>query len=342
MRCFSSNLDAGFWGQASKSQVPGTFTALLSLFILLFLVSTSVAGSTTITIRERSTINEKMIHLGKISDIMGEDHGLNHRLESIVIGRSPLPGKSRFIDRDYIKVRIKQNKIDPSKVEIRYPERILICRDYLRVSKSEIREIMIDYIYKNIPWNKESVNIKTIKVPSDLILPKGNITYKVTPLKYWGFLGRTSMPVIFKVNKTFHKKVWVTVEIEVFADVVVSTVPIGKYRIVSREDIHMGKRNLSSLPRNIITRLDEVIGKRTKRAIDANFAMTADILDMPPVVRRGDMVTLTVETEILKITTPGEARENGIKGEIIKVLNIASKKEVYGRVLDSNTVKVKF
>ncbi|MFH1625983.1 MAG: flagellar basal body P-ring formation chaperone FlgA [Pseudomonadota bacterium] len=319
-----------------------TLGVAFGLFTLLVSLSTSEAGITSVTIREKSTITEEMIRLGKISDIKGDDLSLNQKLETLVIGRSPLPSKSRHIDKEYIEVRLKQNKIDLSMVDIRYPERIEVCRDYLRIPKSRTEEIIGNYIHKKMPWNKESVRIKMINASSDLILPKGNLTYEVVPPKYWDFMGRTSIPVVFTVNDTFQKKIWVTVEIEVFGDVLVSSIPLEKYRIVSREDVHVKRMNLADLPRGMITRLEDVIGKRTKAPIAANFVITANLLDVPPVVKRGDLVTIVAETDILKVTTPGEAREDGLNGEIIRVLNITSRKEVYGRVVNFSTVKVEF
>ena len=42
------------------------------------------------------------------------------------------------------------------------------------------------------------------------------------------------------------------------------------------------------------------------------------------------------------ITAPGILKEDGYKDAIVQVLNIESKKIIYGNLIDSNTVKVKF
>jgi len=325
-----------------KQQAQRNFIISLVPFLLLVFCSLSTAGTSTIIIHKKSLVNEKMIHLGDISQIKGENLQLNQKLSSIVIGRSPLPSNSRYIDKGYIEVRLRQNKINPSRVKVHYPEKIEVYRDYLRVSKGEITEIMRNYIFKGIPWDRDTVKIKRINVSSDLILPKGDVTYEVTPLKYWNFVGRTSIPVIFRINGTYKKKIWVGVEIEVLTDVVVSSRRLDRYGIVSKEDLRLEKRDLARLPKNAVTRVQEVVGKRIKRRIDINSIITADLLDLPPVIRRGDMVTITVETDMLKITTLGQARENGLRGEMIKVLNIASRKEVFGIVLDPKTVKIEF
>jgi flagella basal body P-ring formation protein FlgA len=85
-----------------------------------------------------------------------------------------------------------------------------------------------------------------------------------------------------------------------------------------------------------------VIGKRTKRAIDPNLPLKLNFLEVPPLVRRGDLVTIVAESDTLKITTQGIVSENGCKGEMVRVINTNSRKDVYARVVDSRTVAVDF
>jgi len=54
------------------------------------------------------------------------------------------------------------------------------------------------------------------------------------------------------------------------------------------------------------------------------------------------MVLIIAESEGLKVTALGKAKEKGRRGEMIRVLNIDSRKSIYARVLDSSRVKVDF
>ena len=44
----------------------------------------------------------------------------------------------------------------------------------------------------------------------------------------------------------------------------------------------------------------------------------------------------------MKITVPGILKEDGYEDSMVQVLNIESKKIIYGRLVDANTVKVSF
>jgi len=96
------------------------------------------------------------------------------------------------------------------------------------------------------------------------------------------------------------------------------------------------------LPSNVITDFEEVLGKRTRRAIGAKTILRADLIELPPLVNRGDMVVIIAESEGLRITARGQVKKKGRLGERIPVINFDSKKVLYALVIDSSTVKVEF
>jgi flagella basal body P-ring formation protein FlgA len=100
--------------------------------------------------------------------------------------------------------------------------------------------------------------------------------------------------------------------------------------------------DLSDLPASVITDPGEVLGKRTRRAIGAKVPLRADFIELPPLVKRGDLVTIIARSNGLKITTLGQVKKKGRLGDRIPVVNLDSKKILHARVIDSNTVKVDF
>lgn len=300
------------------------------------------ASVITIQIPEEAEIEEDKIILGEIANINGEDPNLVKKLSGIVVGKAPLPGNSRRIDEDYVKLRIKQSGTDLGGIRLQVPEKIEVSRDFVEISKEDIQKIVMDFICKKSPWERERLNVKDIRVDHGAILPKGDITYKVMPPRSTDYLGITPMAVVFKINGKFEKKVWVTVEIEVVTSVVVTTKPLGRYKRIESDDIHLQKMDLASLPSNIITNTEEALGKRTKRTIDAETPLRTDLIEFPPLVRRGDVVTVIAESDGLRITTRGKIKQRGCRGDKIKVVNLNSNKVIYAKIIDSNTVRVDF
>jgi len=68
----------------------------------------------------------------------------------------------------------------------------------------------------------------------------------------------------------------------------------------------------------------------------------ASLMEQPPLVRRGDIVILTAEGRGLRAVTQGEAREEGRPGQVIRVRNLTSNREVYGQVDGERSVRIPF
>jgi len=314
-----------------------TFFPLPGISVHIF-----AAGINTVRVFERSEIKYDRIRLGEIAEIKGADPALLKKLRDIVIGKAPLPGKSRRIDEDYIRIRLKQNGIDLSQIRLRVPIKAEVSRSFIEISKEKIEKIVLGSVYGLIPWEKDQVRIKKICVSNSALLPEGNITYKVVPPRNTDFLGNVPLSVLFKVNRRFEKKIWATVNIEVLTEMVVTKRPLRRYHMITEDDIHLKKMDLSKVKSNAVTTYEEVLGKRTKRAIKTGEVLRTDHIELPPLVKRGDVVSIIAETDGLRITALGEVRKKGCRGERIKVLNLDSKKCIYAHVLDSNTVRVDF
>ncbi|MCH7622934.1 MAG: flagellar basal body P-ring formation protein FlgA, partial [Nitrospinae bacterium] len=94
--------------------------------------------------------------------------------------------------------------------------------------------------------------------------------------------------------------------------------------------------------RREVTSIDDVVGKQAIRNMGMGRVITANSLSKPVLVKKGDRVTIIVQSGSMKITAPGLVREKGFKDSLVQVLNIQTKKTVFGMVMDSKTVKVNY
>ena len=319
-----------------------TIIALLLFFHLGLLVRSSESSIVNINFFEKVEIEKDDILLGEVAEIRSEDQGLVKKLRTIVLGKAPLPGKSRSIDEAHVKIRLKQNGIDLSEVMLRVPPQNKVSRGFVRIGRETIEKAVLDFIYLKIPWQKDRVKIRFVRVGQDLVLPKGKITYQVIPPKNLDFLRTLPIAVVFKVNNRSCKKIWVTVDIDVFMNVVVTKRPLGRHKIITEDDVCLKEKDISGLPSNIILNCEEVYGKRTSRKIHPKTILRTDLVELPPLVKRGDVVLIVAEFEGIRVTALGEVKARGRRGEMIKVVNIDSKKKLFAQVVDSKMVKVVF
>lgn len=315
---------------------------VLGFIILAMPCCLLAAGITSISVYEKATVEKDEILLGKIAGIESEDHVLIRKLKRVVIGRSPLPGKSRYIGREYIKLRLKQNDIDLPGLALQIPDKIKISRSFVEISREEIKKIVSDYIHGKEFWDKNNTRIINIQIGRLPLLPRGRITYKVIPPKVMHGMGTIPMSILFFVDGESYKKVKATVKIQIFKEVVVTKKPLGRYRRITQDDVCMQKMDITNLSNDIITNYKDVLGKRARRNIWAKVVLRAEYIEFPPLVKRGDTVLIVAESENMKITALGEVRKAGRRGERVKVINLNSNKRIFARIIDENTVKVDF
>ncbi len=314
------------------------------LFFLLFPMTNSLYGASfsSIKTRDKVYINNEKIKLGDIAEIHSKDRRTDQILKNIIIGNAPLPGQTRFIDHNYIQIRLKQNGIDPSGIVMQGPKSIEVVRSFIKIPKKKVEKIISDFIYANVPWDKKEVSIKSIKTNDDMIFPAGNITYEIVPPKNMNRLSKIPMAVDFKVNGKFQKRIWTIVNLAIYQDVVFVKRPIGRYQKITEEYICLKKMDISRLPSNTISDMEEALGKRAGRKINSQSVLRADQIELPPLVKRGDVVLIIAESDSLRVTALGEVKKTAGRGDRIRVVNLDSKKGVFAKVVDSHTVKVEF
>jgi len=317
---------------------------LVTAMLLLFIPATAVAqDQTVIRIAPAAEINGDRILLSQVAQIAGPDPLLIARLGNIDIGKAPLPGRKKFIESRHILARMHKSSGGlPTDIGLDFPQRLEVSRKAVTITKQRIEEIAAEWVLARVPWDQENVRVVKIQANTTVALPQGRVTYKVKSPGRLDFLNTIALSVEFLVDGQVAKRAWVTLNLEVIAPVVVVRKPMGRYQPIESQDVTVVLKDLTKLPSGYFTDPAEVIGQRVKRTVYGNTVLREDLVELPPLVQRGDIVTIIAEAGVLRITARGEAKAKGRKGERISVVNLDSRKRVYARVLDARTVKVEF
>lgn len=206
----------------------------------------------------------------------------------------------------------------------------------------KIRAAVQRYIVQHAPWDAEQLTIKKIKFNRPVRIPAGKIGLQITAPKHTDWLGAVAFSVGVVVNGKKVSAITVPVNIEVWSDVILTTKPLGRFQPIGHDDVHVKKMDLARVPSSAMVDIDQVVGSRTRRSIAANCILRKDHVEMPPDVKRGDLVSVVAESAHLKISVKGMAKENGRIGDRIKVVNLRSKRGIFALVVDDRTVRVDF
>jgi flagellar basal body P-ring formation protein FlgA len=214
--------------------------------------------------------------------------------------------------------------------------------DIIQVPAQEITQQVKRYIMDRVPWEQHRVQIANLSLQGDLQVSRGQLTYEIIPRSRQLSPGPTSFIVVVHIDGKPARRLLVSATIEVAAKVVVAALPLARNQLITEADVRIEERDLARLPEGAITKLRDVVGKRTRQGISAGTPLHSRLIETPAIIKRGAMVTILAQSPSLSVAAQGQAKEDGAVGNQIRVMNLSSRKDVYAKVVDENTVRVDF
>ena len=105
-------------------------------------------------------------------------------------------------------------------------------------------------------------------------------------------------------------------------------------------DLEIKKMRSNRLREDDVISQNQLVGKQAVRTIKAGKPVSKRDIREEIVIRKGQNVLAVYNHKGLQITAKLEALEDGAKGNKIKLLNTKSQKEIFGEVVDKNTVNI--
>ncbi|MCX8043195.1 MAG: flagellar basal body P-ring formation chaperone FlgA [Desulfobacterota bacterium] len=293
-----------------------------------------------ITVQQNAEVGGPEILLGDIATLEGAPEHIQ-TLERITVGRAPLPGKERRVSREQIVAALRQQGIAVKTIEITCPREVTVTGKSREFSAEELEAIIRSFIFANMPWEAQSVSIEDVSA-KPVQLPPGDINYRVSVQPGEDYLGKFNADIIFKVNGKETQRTRVSAVIRVTVPVAVSAKAIERHALFSRDDIIMETKDLSALPKGVVTDPHQLEGKRLKISISAGTLLRHEMFEADTEVRKGDIVTLACNAPLFSITAPAEALAGGNQGDVIPVMNLTSKNKVFGYIKNNKVVEVHY
>ncbi len=110
--------------------------------------------------------------------------------------------------------------------------------------------------------------------------------------------------------------------------------------IISASDLEWIDVPVRHLVNDTIVDADKIIGKTPVRMVDAGVPVRVRDVRSPQLVARGDEVLLQFNQSGLQLTAKGKAMQNGVEGEVIRVMNLSSNQSLRAEVTGNKIVSV--
>ncbi len=213
----------------------------------------------------------------------------------------------------------------------------------LHIGTQELRDIFQEVVFENAPWPEQDLNVAHfISRPEYVTVPAGNLGYRVQKKPKTAHLGRKIVSVTLLVDGKDYGQVKMSGDLQLFGNVICTNKRLSRNSILSEDDISLVRQNISMLDSGLIQDPQKAIGKKIRSSLRAGAILYSQLLESPPLVKRGDLVTIIAQSQSLRVTVPGEVRNTGALGDLVRVKNLQSRREVYAKVLGTGIVETEF
>lgn len=151
-------------------------------------------------------------------------------------------------------------------------------------------------------------------------------------------IGRITVGVRCDGNNPW--SLFVPITVKVMADVVVAKNSLPRGTIIGPDDLILRQRDLARLHRGYLEQPKLAIGKKLSQRLRKNQVLIPSQLDTPNAIKRNSHVTITANNKLLQIRMAGKALQSGSLGEMIRVRNESSKRELDARIIAPGIVEV--
>ncbi|MDB2410320.1 flagellar basal body P-ring formation chaperone FlgA [Pseudomonadales bacterium] len=207
------------------------------------------------------------------------------------------------------------------------------------INATEIQALTLNYVRQQSNTDNPLTRFEYSAAPIDsrLTLRRCSQPLSFTPQKANARAGRK----LIKVRCDDHKpwSVFIPIQFAQWQSVVTAARPIQRNDIINAADIVIREQKLQGLSSNYLIRINDAIGTRATRPVDAGKPLNSNGLAQPKWIKRGDQVIIIANSQGVSAKMAGTAMGDGSKGQQIKVRNLSSKRVIKARVIAPGKVQ---
>ena len=314
------------------------FLSGLALPVLLPLSAFAAEGASA-QVRFRPTVEVRaaVLRLGELAEIECGDSRLLEQLKDVEVGVSPLVGASRPFTVAYTRVRLRALGIRDEQVHLSGPETITVTR----ASQTLLSETLAKAACAAVEPLAPGAVIRVGTPPRELKLGQGELLLKARePHLYPGAVSTSVLVDVF-IDQRLETSVSVDVRLLRRVRVVVAARNLPAGTILAESDLRM-----ADIPQEpgVVPLADPglAVGRQLSVALDEGKSIPTMQLRLVPLVKYGARVKVVCRGGSVAIAYTGEAQQDGVMGQTIRVRNTSSQQDFTARVVGSNLLEMAF
>lgn len=303
---------------------------LLSLVLFAFIMIAGAKSALAASLKTSATLTADVLTVGDIFDNTG-------RNATYVLGPAPQPGKDMVLNTSTL-LRIAmaldlpwQPSSSTDQIVIKRAATIIPASVVNNALSNMLRDRVVD---RNFVLDTGANNLEMV-LPNDM-----PATVDVTNVSYNNRTGRFEALVSAPSAAAPVKQATVSGTVRALTSVPVLKSALRNGDIIGSTDIEMIEVYANEIQPDTLLKAEDVIGMTPRRMAMAGKMLRAPEIQAPQLVARGENITIVFKSGTLNLSAVGKALQNGAKGDMIRVVNNASNRQIDGVISGEREITV--
>ena len=312
------------------------------IVLLLTAASASAASVGRVVVLAKAQVTGPVVTLGEVARFENMPAAARESLQNRSLGSAAQPGKSVTLSRAQVKGRLYNAGIDFNRWTFVIPEQVVITTLAEVVTGSRIMQTAKETVESQLAsvWVGSPARVEIIGAPADVVLPTGEVALSAVIESRVNRYGAVHVNVEVRQNGRLVRRMDVGSWLRVWVTVMSVSRDLARGAVISADDLQPKEVDIATAHPGVINSADFPIGKRLIQAVQTGTALTESMVEHVPDINPGEIVQLVVNGEGFEITMQVKALEKGSRGDIIRVLNTATRKVLDARVVSPGAVEL--
>lgn len=255
-----------------------------------------------------------------------------------VVAYAPLPGVKRRVSRGQLVRWGRRFGLDLNPAQL--PDALVISRRMRKLKEPEAERALRNAVAERFGVDPGDVQVQIHDFEAPLV-PAGELTFQVSS-SFSRLNQPSSIALRWRDPGGRSSSIWLKAAVSVLGSYAVASEALAARTRLSPGDLAFHNGPLPGAPDRFLLTREEIKGMSLKHPLKAGEPLRRSSLIKIPIVRRGDLLELQLQSGSILLRVPGRAEQSGSEGDTITCSNLESGKKVSARILDAKHAEVEW
>ena len=264
----------------------------------------------------------------------------NKEVPPVNFSPTPAIGKSLTIDFDQASAFIKKQGFSAESLGWTPGKALIIARKTRLVTSTELLDHLTVALENTIPNLDADLTLEFLRDPPEIRIPDDAFELEITRSQANALSSRFIIPFSILIEGEPFFQSSAALNAKIYKSVLICSHRINRGEPLKLTDFYLAERDMLSIKDSPMDINSSLVGLESKSTLLKDRPLLRRHTGKIPVVGRGDLVNAFVKKGSISITMKVQVLEKGAPGDVVRVRNPKSKKQLKGIVTDESTIQI--